>query len=142
MLGNISLVRLIQLNTHADSRGKLTAIEGDSDIPFEIRRLFYVHDVAPATARAAHAHPDTEQCLIAISGALDVEVRSPDSSTRFHLDDRAIGLYVPAMLWVTLDNFSSGAVCLGAASTHYVPGDVIRDWDAYLRLANARVTSE
>ena len=131
----MSLVRLMSLKTHADPRGKLTAIEGASDLPFEIRRLFYVYDVAVGGERAAHAHPDTEQCLIAISGALDVEVKSPDASKEFHLTDPGVGLYVPPMLWVRLHNFTSGAVCLAAASTHYVPEDVLRDWDEYRRRA-------
>lgn len=125
------------LKTHGDSRGKLTAIEGGADIPFEIRRLFYVYDVTGGGERAAHAHPDTEQCLIAISGALDVEVKSSKESRQFHLEDPAVGLYVPPMLWVRLFNFTSGAVCLAAASTHYVPEDVIRDWDEYRLRADA-----
>jgi WxcM-like, C-terminal len=133
----ISRVRLISLNTHADSRGRLTAIEGESDIPFAIERLFYVYDVIPGGDRAGHAHPDTEQCLMAISGALEVEVMSAEDKKQFRLDDPGIGLYVPPMLWVRLHNFTAGAVCLAAASTHYVPGSVLRGWDEYRLRAGA-----
>jgi hypothetical protein len=135
VLTEMSRVRLIPLKTHADPRGKLTAIEGEADIPFAIQRLFYVYGVADGGDRAGHAHPDTEQCLIAISGALEVEVRSPNETKQFRLDDAGVGLYVPPMLWVTLSKFTPGGVCLAAASTHYVPADVIRDWDDYRRRA-------
>lgn len=133
--GNLSLVRLIRFNTHVDPRGALTAIEGETDVPFAIRRLFYVHRVAAGGDRAGHAHPDTDQVLIAISGALDVEVKDPDNSGSFRLDDPGVGLYVPPMVWVRLYNFTTGAVCLAAASTHYVPEAVLRDWEVYRRRA-------
>jgi mannose-6-phosphate isomerase-like protein (cupin superfamily) len=137
VLTQISRVRLIQLKTNIDARGRLTAIEGESDLPFAIQRLFYVYDVSPGGERAAHAHPDTEQCLIAVSGALDVDVMSPEEQKHFRLDDPGIGLYVPPMLWVRLANFTPGAVCFAAASTHYVPEHVIRDWGEYVGRAGA-----
>jgi hypothetical protein len=139
LLAQISRVRLVSLNTYSDARGRLTAIEGQSDIPFAIQRLFYVYGVLPGSDRAGHAHPDTEQCLIAISGRLDVEIMSPNENKQFRLEDAGVGLYVPPMLWVRLSNFTSGAVCLAAASTHYVPNDVIRDWDEYCRRASDAV---
>lgn len=139
VLTEMSRVRLIPLKTHADARGKLTAIEGETDIPFAIQRLFYVYGVADGGDRAGHAHPDTEQCLIAISGGLDVEVMSPSETKHFRLDEADVGLYVPPMLWVTLSKFTPGGVCLAAASTHYVPDDVIRDWDEYCRRAGDTV---
>lgn len=137
MVNELSRVQLISLKTHADPRGKLTAIESELDIPFAVQRLFYVYDVIPGGERAGHAHPDTEQCLIAISGALDVEVMSPNDTKQFRLDDPGVGLYVPPMLWVRLHNFTAGAVCLAAASTHYVPESVVRSWDEYRLRAGA-----
>jgi hypothetical protein len=136
VLTQISRVRLISLKTHTDSRGSLTAIEGESDIPFAIHRLFYVYGVLAGGERAGHAHPRTEQCLIAIHGALDVDVMSPTDTKQFRLDDPGVGLYVPSMLWVRLHGFTPGAVCLAAASTHYVPESVMRDWDEYRRRAS------
>ena len=137
MVTSLARVKLITLNTHADSRGKLTAIEGESELPFAIHRLFYVYDVIPGGERAGHAHPDTDQCLIAISGSLDVDVMNPKDNRQFHLNDPGVGLYVPAMLWVRLHNFTGGAVCLAAASTHYEPESVLRSWVEYLRIAGA-----
>ena len=139
VVNQISRVRLISLKTHTDERGRLTAIEGESDIPFAIQRLFYVYGVADGGDRAGHAHPETEQCLIAVSGGLEVEVRSPNETKQFQLDDAGVGLYVPPMLWVTLSKFTPGGVCLAAASTHYVPDDVIRDWNEYCRQAGEAV---
>jgi hypothetical protein len=137
---NLSRVRLISLSTHADPRGKLTAIEGESDIPFAIQRLFYVYDVIPGGERAGHAHPDTEQFLIAISGALDVSVMNATDTKQFRLDDPSVGVYVPPMLWVRMHNFTAGAVCIAAASTHYVPENVVRNWDEYRLRAGAYET--
>jgi|ERR1700682_270425 len=136
-MNDISAVRWIELSTHSDSRGRLTAIEGESQVPFMIRRLFYVHDVVSGSERAAHAHPSTEQCLIAVSGALDVQVEDSTTTQTYHLDDPTVALYVPPLIWVRLQNFTSHAVCLVVASTHYEPATVIRDWDEYLLRARA-----
>jgi dTDP-4-dehydrorhamnose 3,5-epimerase-like enzyme len=125
-------VRWISLTTHSDSRGRLTAIEGESQIPFAIARLFYLYGVAPGAERAAHAHPSTEQCLIAVSGALEVRVADSTNATSYRLDDPTVGLYIPPMTWVTLQNFTPYAVCLAVASTHYEQATVIRDWNEYL----------
>ena len=128
-------VRLVALNSSADPRGRLTAIEGVTDVPFEIARVFYVHDVEPGHERGGHAHPYTEQLLIGLGGGLSVDVCSPSERITYCLDDPTRGLYVPEMLWVRLYAFSPGGVCLAIASTHYANGDVIRDWNEYLRAA-------
>ena len=132
---DLSSVRLVTLNTHAVPRGRLTAIEGESEIPFPIRRIFYVYGVVAGDERGGHAHPDTEQLLIALSGSLDVDVMSPTTTRTFHLADPGIGLYVSEMLWVRLYNFTADAVCFAAASTHYTEGHVIRSWDDYVSQA-------
>lgn len=132
---DLSGVRLISLHTNADGRGSLTAIEGTIDVPFEIRRIFYVHDVQSGHERGGHAHPHTEQLLIGLGGGLSVDVCSPSAKQTYRLDDPSQGLYVPEMLWVRLYDFTPGGVCLAAASTHYANGEVIRDWDEYVRMA-------
>lgn len=142
LLIDLSRVRLVVLNTHKDGRGRLTAVEGESEIPFPIHRIFYVYDVVEGDERGGHAHPATEQLLIALSGSLNVDVMSPTSSRAFHLDDPGVGLYLPAMVWVRLHNFSAGAVCFAAASTHYAAGEVIRDWDLYLQHASMKGTED
>jgi hypothetical protein len=132
-LTDLSQVKLVTLRTNVDARsGRLTAVEGESEIPFPIRRIFYVYDVAPGDERGGHAHPATEQFLIAFGGSLDIDISSPTATQSFHLDNPGLGLYLPEMLWVRLHHFSPGALCFAAASTHYAEGDVIRSWDEYL----------
>ena len=132
---DMSRVALVHLNTHTDERGRLTAVEGDSEIPFPIRRIFYVYNVQPDDERGGHAHPNTEQFLIAMAGSLDIDVMAPNTTKTFHLDDPSLGLYVPEMLWVRLYNFTPDAVCFAAANTHYAEEDVIREWEEYRRQA-------
>ena len=137
---DLSRVRLVPLNTNVDARsGRLTAVEGESEIPFMIHRIFYVYNVVEGDERGGHAHPGTEQFLIALGGSLNVDVMSPLEKQTFHLDDPAVGLYLPPMLWVRLYDFSAGAFCFVAASTHYAEGEVIRDWDLYIQRASLRV---
>jgi dTDP-4-dehydrorhamnose 3,5-epimerase-like enzyme len=136
-MASISDVRLLQFDTFAESRGWLTALEATADVPFEIRRLFYIYQVPMGIDRAGHAHPHTEQCIIAVAGSLDVEVTDGEVRRTFNLSNAAIGLYIPPMIWVQLRNFTRDTVCLSAASTHYVPEDVIRNWDDYLTRLSA-----
>lgn len=137
-MSDLSRLRLVSLPTSVDRRGNLTAVEGESEIPFTIRRIFYVYNIADNGERGGHAHPGTEQFLISLAGSFDVDVMSPTTTRTFHLHDPSLGLYVPEMLWVRLYNFTPGAVCFAAASTHYAEGEVIRDWDQYVRRAQTR----
>jgi hypothetical protein len=132
---DLSRVRTIRLPTSTDPRGSLTAIEGGSDIPFEIKRLFYMWDVRAPFERGKHAHRHTHHVLVCVAGELTIDLADPDSTRTFHLHDPGEGLYVPPMLWTYLYGFTPETVCLAAASTHYEPANVIRDWDEYLRLA-------
>lgn len=120
----------IDLPSHTDPRGTLTAIEGSSTIPFEIRRVFYLTEVT--ADRAGHAHRDTQQVLIGVAGSLCVEVSDGSEFRSFRMHTSREGLYVPPMVFVRLKEFSSGAVLLALASTPYDPTKSIRSWDEYL----------
>lgn len=138
-MSHLSQVRLLPLNTNIDARsGRLTAVEGDLEIPFSIQRIFYVYGVTPGDERGGHAHPHTDQLLIGLAGGLRVEVRSPDEARDFELTDAGVGLYLPRMLWVRLYDFATEGVCLVLASTHYAQGEVIRDWSEYVARAGSR----
>jgi hypothetical protein len=134
---DVGQVRTIRLSTTSDPRGNLTAIEGARDIPFEIRRLFYMWGVQSPFERGKHAHQDTEQLLICVAGRLSIDLSDPWSKQTYHLHDPGEGLYVPAMIWIHLYDFTPETVCLAAASTHYDLDKVIRDWDEYRKLAEA-----
>jgi hypothetical protein len=125
--------RVINLPKITDQRGNLTFIEGERHVPFDIKRVYYLYDVPGGAERAGHAHKGLEQLLIAISGSFDVVLDDGCDKKRFHLNRSYYGLYVPAMLWRELDNFSSGSVCLVLASAPFDEADYYRDYGAYLR---------
>jgi dTDP-4-dehydrorhamnose 3,5-epimerase-like enzyme len=111
-----------------DDRGRLTALEVHNHIPFEIKRLFYVHQVEPGVDRAGHAHRETDQVLTVVHGMLNVEILDGKTSREYPLTDPGKGLYVPRMIWIRLHDFSEGAVCLVAANTIYDRSKSIRTW--------------
>lgn len=127
--------KLIDLPKVSDPRGNLTFIEGTKHIPFEIKRVYYLYDVPGGAQRAGHAHKTLHQVLVALSGSFDIKVDNGFSQTKFHLNRSYQGLYIPAMVWRDIDNFSSGAVCLALASTYYEESEYYRDYDTFLRAA-------
>jgi WxcM-like, C-terminal len=132
---SLAQARTIDLPTHQDPRGYLTAIETGSDIPFEIRRLFYLYRIAEPFERGGHAHPDTELLLVCMHSSMRVDLMDGASCQTFTLSRPNIGLYIPAMVWTRLYDFTPQTVMLAAASTHYDEPRVIRNWDDYLARA-------
>ena len=100
-----------------DPRGILTSIESGIIIPFEIKRIFYMHHVV--RDRGGHAHIDTDQVVIAISGSFRIELYDGFEKIDFIMDDPSKGLYIPHMIFISLFSFAKDAVCLVLASTHY-----------------------
>lgn len=127
--------RIIELPKVADPRGNLTFVEGGNHIPFGIRRVYYLYDVPGGSDRGAHAHRSLHQFVVAMSGSFDIVLHDGDRQRRFHLNRSYFGLYICPMMWRTLDNFSSGGVCMVLASEVYDAADYIRDYDQFLALA-------
>ncbi len=125
--------RIVDLPKITDPRGNLTFIEGNSHVPFDIKRVYYLYDVPGGAERGGHAHKDLQQLIIAMSGSFDVVLDDGREKKRFHLNRSYFGLYVCNMIWRELDNFSSGAVCLVLASNAYSESDYYRDYDEYLQ---------
>ena len=123
--------RLIDIRKYSDTRGYLSVIENDIDVPFEIKRIYYLYMV-PEVARGAHAHKELKQLLIATSGSVDVIMDDGSSKSTFHLDKPWKGLLVAPGLWRDLENFSGGAVLMCLASEKYDAADYIRDYNEYL----------
>jgi hypothetical protein len=112
---------LIELPPHRDARGSLTSLEEGEPVPFEIRRVFYIFDVAEDATRAAHAAADVDEVVIAVSGSFTVVTVEHSKRTEFRLERPTEGLFIPGLAWRELCGFSEGSVCLVLASTRYDP---------------------
>lgn len=131
----LQLCHTIDLPKIADPRGNLTFIEGMVHVPFEVKRVYYLYDVPGGASRGGHAHKAMQQLIIAMSGSFDVALDDGHEKRRFHLNRSYYGLYVCAMVWRELDNFSSGSVGLVLASTRYDADDYYRDYAEFVAAA-------
>jgi WxcM-like, C-terminal len=131
----IASVRFIDFRTIHDPTGNLTPIEERVDIPFDIRRVFFLYDVPGGAERGGHAHRSLEEVVIAISGSFDVVTEDGAARARFSLNRSYYGLYLPPMVWMNLENFSSNAVALVLASQPFDETDYYRDRGEFLRAA-------
>jgi hypothetical protein len=125
-------IRWISLPSHADKGGVLTSIESEVDTSFIIKRIFYMHHIH--SDRGGHAHFDTDQLIIAISGSFIVDLSDGVTKHIYNVDDPTKGLYVPRMIFIQLKQFSKNAVCLVLANTHYDIKKSIRNWDNYIEV--------
>ena len=124
---------IVDLPKILDPRGNLTFIEGGSQIPFDIQRVYYLYDVPGGSERGGHAHKGLHQLIIAMSGSFDVVIDDGKDKKRIHLNRSYSGLYVCPMMWRELDNFSSGSVCMVLASNCYDEADYYRDYGEFMR---------
>lgn len=131
---NQSKLRIIGLPKVTDNRGNLTFVEEHTQIPFGIKRVYYLYDVPGGAARAGHAHKHLQQFIIAASGSFDVILDDGFERETFHLNRSYYGLYIPPMVWRELENFSSGSVCLVLASDLYKESDYIRDYQEFKQM--------
>jgi uncharacterized RmlC-like cupin family protein len=132
---NIDKCKLLDLPKISDPRGNLTFIEGGTQVPFDIERVYYLYDVPGGAERGGHAHKALEQLIIAISGSFDVIIGDGYSKKRIHLNRSYSGLYICPMIWRELDNFSSGSVCMVLASQIYDESDYYRNYEEFLEAA-------
>lgn len=129
---SIKNCKIIELTRIQDDRGNLSVVEANRDIPFEIKRAYYLYDIPGGAVRAGHGHKALHQLMIAMSGAFDVTLDDGVHKKKFHLNRSYFGLYIPPMIWRDLNNFSSGAVCLNLASEYYAEADYIRSYADFL----------
>lgn len=122
---------IIDLPKIVDPRGNLTVAEGLKDVPFEVKRVYWTFDVPSGESRGGHAHRCCEEFIVAVSGSFDVTLDDGRERRTFHLNHPYQGLYVGTGIWRTLDDFSSGAVCLVLASERFEEEDYIREYDDY-----------
>lgn len=124
-------VRIIELPKICDPRGNLSFIESCGRLPFELKRTYWVYDVPGGRKRFGHAFRRQEEFIISLSGSFDAVLNDGGDERRYHLSRSYYGLYVPPMMWRSLDNFSTNTVALVLSSTAYDPEDYIRDFEQF-----------
>ena len=124
---------ILSLKCNRDNYGSLVPGEGNGDIPFEIRRIYYIYDVQAGMRRGYHSHRDLEQALICVHGSVKILVKTPFEEENVLLDDPTQALYIGPTVWREMYDFSPDAVLLVLASKHYNVDDYIRDYAQYER---------
>lgn len=122
--------KIIDLRSSIDYRGVLTSVEEMQDIPIEIKRIFYMHHVLEE--RGGHAHIDTDQVIIPVSGSFNVSLFDGKEWENYIMNDCTKGLYVERLTFTNLSDFTKDAVCLVLANTHYDMKRSLRSMDVYL----------
>ena len=125
--------RIIDLPKIFDPRGNLTVADGVRSVPFPIQRVYWTYDIPSGESRGGHAHKECMEVIIAVSGSFDVTLDDGCEQKTFHLNHPYQGLFVDKAVWRTLDDFSSGSVCLVLASELYDEDDYIREYNDFLK---------
>ena len=129
---NMDKVKMLEFQQRGDERGHLVIVEGGMDIPFEIKRTFYIYGSDPDVVRGQHANKVSEFVLINVAGTSKVKVKDGEGNEVIYCLNRPhTGIYLPNMVWKDMYDFSRDSVLLVLASTHYDPDEYIRDYDAF-----------
>lgn len=123
---------IIELPKFIDRRGNLSVVEENLNVPFTIRRVYYIYDVPGGESRGEHAHKNLSQLIIAISGSFTVVLDDGIEQREFFLNKPYLGLTIPPGYWRKLEDFSSGSVALVICSELYDPDDYIFDYEEFL----------
>lgn len=123
---------LICLPKIGDRIGHITALNNDVEIPFSIKRVFYLYDIPGGESRGAHAHKDCYQFLVAVSGSFEVLLDDGRTKRMIQINRPDIGLLIPPGIWASEINFSSGSICLVLASHFYDEKDYFRNYENFI----------
>jgi len=126
-------IRIYDLPKIPDPRGNLSFIEEFNHIPFKIERAYWIYDVPGGEARGGHAYKTNREFIIALSGSFDVILHDGAEEKRYSLNRSYYGLFVPEMIWRSIENFSTNSLALILSSTVYDELDYIRDLDFFLK---------
>lgn len=123
---------IIELPKILDPRGNLTFLQNPQQIPFEIKRVFWTYDVPGGEQRGGHAYRVQEEVIIALSGSFDIVITNPDgSSDKFSLNRSYYGLYIPALIWRHMENFSTNALSVHLSNMTYTASDYIYNLEEF-----------
>ena len=125
---------VVELPKIHNEAGNITVMENGLNLPFDVKRIYYLYDVPGGESRGGHAHYELEQYIIAASGSFDVVLDDGKDKRRVSLNRPYQALRIVPGLWRELDNFSSGSICMVLASIEYSEEDYIRDYTSFLEL--------
>jgi len=129
-------IKLIPLQAHGDDRGSLIALEEERNIPFEIKRVYYMFNTKEAVRRGLHAHRKLKQVAIAMRGSCRFVLDDGKERVEILLDNPAQGLLIDSCMWREMYDFSPDCVLMVLADSHYDENDYIRDYDVFLEMIN------
>ncbi len=127
---------IIELPRISDRSGNITPITNGENLPFDIKRVFYIYDIPGGEDRGAHAHKVCHQFLVAASGSFEIEMNDGINKRTVTLNRPYYGLHIPPGIWAAEKGFSSGAICLVLTSHKYNVQDYIRDYEDYKKYLN------
>ena len=128
------MYQLLKFSDLGDERGKLVVIEGSQNIPFDIKRVFYIYGSDPTVVRGQHANRESEFVLVNVAGTSKVMITDGKRKEIVELNKPMDGVYLPKMIWKDMYDFSPDSVLLVLASTHYDGKEYIRDYNEYLKI--------
>ncbi len=130
---NVFDCSILHLPKFGNRNGHVTPINNNQELPFAVKRVFYIYDVPGGESRGAHAHKECHQFLVATTGAFEVLLDDGATKRQVQLNRADVGLYIPPGIWAAEINFSGGAVCLVLASHEYEEADYIRSYEEYTK---------
>lgn len=129
--------QIIQLPKFLDARGNLSFFENSNQIPFDIKRTYWIYDVPGGEERGGHAYKESREFIVALSGSFDVILDNGNGFKTYNLNRSYYGLYVPKMYWREMNNFSSNSLALIVSSTEFSENDYIRNYDEFCKKIKA-----
>lgn len=129
-------VKLIQLPKIIDERGNLSFLENNNQIPFDIKRTYWIYDVKGEEIRGGHAFKESREFIIALSGSFDLVLNDGEKEVKYNLNRSYHGIYVPNLLWRKLENFSTNSLALIVSSIKYDKGDYIKNFEEFKQIKN------
>ena len=134
VMHNMNKVQMLEFPQRGDEGGHLVIVEGMMDVPFEIKRAFYIYGSDAEVVRGQHANRESEFVLINVAGTSKVKVKDGEGNEAIYCLNRPhTGIYLPTMVWKDMYDFSADSVLLVLASTHYDPNEYIRNYDDFVR---------
>ena len=129
-------VKLIQLPKFLDERGNLSFFENENQIPFTIKRTYWIYDVPGGERRGGHAYRNLQEFIVALSGSFDLVLDDGKQKKTFSLNRSYIGLYVPRLIWRHIENFSTNSLAIMVSDQLYDAGEYIYDYKDFISIKN------